>query len=159
MAQRRLLNRSLGTSKKYYRLNERAGKLADFCQALFALIIPNCDDHGRFCGDAFSIKLNVFPVSKYAEADFEEALQALHDESLISLYEVGTGRFLYVHNFRREQPGIHYVAEPVYPEPPPEVFEREQFTGTDQISPDFSRREEKRSEKKRSRKNMRERRK
>ncbi len=144
MAQRRLLNKSLGTSsKKYANLNHRAGELADFCHALYPLIMVNCDDHGRLAGDAFSIKMNVFPISRHSEEEFEEALQAMHDVHLITLYSVDGNRYLCLHNFRKEQPGIKYVANPIYPEPPAQVVINEQFTGTHRITPSFSQEEKK----------------
>jgi hypothetical protein len=145
MAQRRLINRSLGTSsRKYSELNKRAGKLADFCHSLFPLLVVNADDHGREPGDAFSVKNSIFPISLHPENDFESALQALHDVLLISLYSVNGNRYMLVHNFRREQPGIKYIAKSRFPEPPPEVYKREELTGFRQDSPD-SPLEEKRS--------------
>ncbi len=142
-----MLNRSLGTSsKKFARLADVAGELVDFCQALYPLLVVNADDHGRLPGDAFSVKFNVFPISRHSEDDFERALEALHRVELVALYEIDGRRYLYVHNFRREQPGIKYVAKSHLPEPPPEVLKKERFTGFDQDFGNFPI-EEKRREK------------
>ena len=44
MAQRRMISRNLGSSRKFHAVNARCGKLGDFAQALFPLIVVNADD-------------------------------------------------------------------------------------------------------------------
>jgi len=39
MAQRRMISRNLGSSRKFHAVNARCGKLGDFAQALFPLIV------------------------------------------------------------------------------------------------------------------------
>ena len=51
MAQRRLISRSLGSSRRFHALYERAGKLAEFAQSLYPLLVCNADDFGRLPGD------------------------------------------------------------------------------------------------------------
>ena len=63
MAQRRMISRNLGSSRKFHAVNARCGQLGDFAQALFPLIVVNADDFGRLEGDAFTVKHKVFPVS------------------------------------------------------------------------------------------------
>ena len=119
MAQRRMISRNLGSSRKFHAVNARCGKLGDFAQALFPLIVVNADDFGRLEGDAFTVKHKVFPVSPRTEEDFETVLQAMSDVGLIRFYEVGGDRYLEVVNFDREQPGLHKRTKSDYPDPPP----------------------------------------
>ena len=118
MAQRRMISRNLGSSRKFHAVNARCGKLGDFAQALFPLIVVNADDFGRLEGDAFTVKHKVFPVSPRPEADFEAVLQAMHEVGLIRLYESGEDRFLEIANFEREQPGLHKRTRSDNPDPP-----------------------------------------
>lgn len=117
MAQRRLINKSLGSSKKFLRLQSFAGDLTEFAQILFALIIPNTDDFGRFSGDAETAKYGVFPISTRSLEDFEKALQCLCQAGLITLYDVEGERYLEVVNFEREQSGLHKRTKSHYPGP------------------------------------------
>lgn len=118
MAQRRLINKSLGSSRKFLRLGQVAGPLAEFSQVLFTLLIPNTDDFGRYSGDAETAKYAVFPISDRPLEDFERALQFLHQADLIRLYETDGERYLEVANFEREQSGLHKRTKSQYPDPP-----------------------------------------
>ncbi len=118
MAQRRMISRNLGSSRKFHAVNARCGKLGDFAQALFPLIVVNADDFGRLEGDAFTVKHKVFPVSPRTEEDFETVLQAMSAVGLIRFYEVGGDRYLEIVNFDREQPGLHKRTKSDYPDPP-----------------------------------------
>jgi dTDP-D-glucose 4,6-dehydratase len=73
MAQRRMISKSLGSSRKFHAVRIKCGKLGDFAQALFPLIVVSCDDFGRLEGDAFTVKHKVFPISPYSEEEFETA--------------------------------------------------------------------------------------
>ncbi len=119
MAQRRMVSRNLGSSRKFHAVNARCGKLGDFAQALFPLLVVNADDFGRLEGDAFTVKHKVFPVSPRSEDDFETVLQAMNDVGLIRFYQVGPDRYLEIANFDREQPGLHKRTKSNYPDPPP----------------------------------------
>ena len=118
MAQRRMISRNLGSSRKFHAVNAKCGKLGDFAQALFPLIVVNADDFGRLEGDAFTVKHKVFPVSPRSEEDFETALQAMSAVGLIRFYEAGGDRYLEIVNFDREQPGLHKRTKSDYPDPP-----------------------------------------
>jgi len=107
MAQRRMISKSLGSSRKFHAVRLKCGKLGDFAQALFPLIVVSCDDFGRLEGDAFAVKHKVFPISPYSEEEFETVLQGMNEVGLIRLYYAGPDRFLEVVNFDREQPGLH----------------------------------------------------
>jgi hypothetical protein len=120
MAQRRMISRNLGSSRKFHAVNARCGKLGDFAQAVFPLLVVNADDFGRLEGDAFTVKHKVFPVSPRSEDDFETVLQAMNDVGLIRFYQVGPDRYLEIANFDREQPGLHKRTKSDYPDPPPQ---------------------------------------
>jgi hypothetical protein len=113
-----MISRNLGSSRKFHAVNAKCGKLGDFAQALFPLIVVNADDFGRLEGDAFTVKHKVFPVSPRTEEDFETVLQAMSAVGLIRFYEVGGDRYLEIVNFDREQPGLHKRTKSDYPDPP-----------------------------------------
>jgi len=137
MAQRRMISRNLGSSRKFHAVNARCGKLGDFAQALFPLIVVNADDFGRLEGDAFTVKHKVFPISPRTEQDFETALQAMSAVGLIRFYEVGGDRYLEVVNFDREQPGLHKRTKSDYPDPPEDFGKFREFPGDSQNFPEI----------------------
>ena len=107
MARGRLISKSLGSSRKFDALNADAGKLAEFCQALYPLIIANTDDFGRMEGDAFTVKHLVWPSSPRPERDFDQALNALKSVGLINRYVVDGSHYLQVVQFDEHQPGLN----------------------------------------------------
>lgn len=117
MAQRRMISKSLGSSRKFHAVRVKCGKLGDFAQVLFPLIVVSCDDFGRLEGDAFTVKHKVFPISPYEEADFETVLQAMNEIGLIRLYFAAGDRFLEVVNFDREQPNLNKRTKSEFPDP------------------------------------------
>ena len=118
MAQRRMISRNLGSSRKFHAVNARCGQLGDFAQALFPLIVVNADDFGRLEGDAFTVKHKVFPVSPRTEEDFETVLKAMNEVGLIRFYQSGSDRYLEIVNFDREQPGLSRRTKSSFPDPP-----------------------------------------
>src|SRR4051812_47242883 len=107
MARGRLISRTLGSSRKYAALIDVAGKLGEFCQTLYPLIVANSDDFGRMAGDAFTVKHAVFPTSPRKEPDFIAALLALHRVRLIHLYTSEDGmQVLQIEKFKEHQPGL-----------------------------------------------------
>ena len=118
MAQRRLISRSLGCSRKFLALQSEAGKLGEFAQLLFTLLVVSSDDFGRQAGDALTVKLSVLPGSPRREVDFEKSLLAMHKVKLIQLYSDSGNRFIQIVNFRREQPGLKPSLKSRYPDPP-----------------------------------------
>jgi hypothetical protein len=116
MARGRLISRSLGSSRKYHDLLGVGGKLGEFCQVLYPLIVTNTDDFGRMSGDAFTIKNVVLPTSARKEADFEKALQALHQVGLIIRYAVNGDIYLQVSQFDAHQPNLQRRTVSKFPE-------------------------------------------
>lgn len=118
MARGRLISRTLGSSRRFAALAQRAGKLGEFAQSLFPLLVANADDFGRGPGDAFTVKLTVFPSSPRKESDFAAALDAMAIVGLIQLYEGSKGQVFQVVDFSEHQPGLHKKTTSKFPEPP-----------------------------------------
>jgi hypothetical protein len=107
MARGRLILRTLGSSRKYADTRIRAGKLGEFAQSLYPLLVANSDDYGRMAGDAFTVKFAMFPTSPRCEADFNEALDAMHASGLIVRYAVDGKQIVQIVDFDRGQPNLH----------------------------------------------------
>lgn len=101
-----MIARTLSTSAKRAELHKVAGKLAEFCQALYPLLVAHADDSGRQQGDVFTIKHAVDPTSPRSLQDFERALCALAKVGLIYWYEVDGRKYLEIHEFVKYQPGL-----------------------------------------------------
>lgn len=110
MARGRLISRSLGSSRKFAQLHRQAGKLAEFSQTLYVLLVVNADDFGRMPGDAFTVKHAMFPTSPRREDEFTQALTAMHHVGLIEWYEAGE-EVIEIVGFETHQPNLHKRAE------------------------------------------------
>lgn len=128
MARGRLVSRTLGSSRKFAALALEAGKLGEFAQALFPMLISGSDDFGRMSGDAFTVKHAVFPSSHRREADFQAAINIMANVGLIRLYEAGSTQVIEIVDFKTHQPGLSKRTQSKFPEPPVN------FTGTPGIS-------------------------
>lgn len=118
MARGRLISKSLGSSRKFHALLGAGGKLGEFCQVLFPLVVTNTDDFGRMPGDAFTIKNLVLPTSRRPEVDFEHALQAMDGVGLLVRYVVGDGIYLQINKFDEHQPNLQKRTKSKFPEIP-----------------------------------------
>lgn len=118
MARGRLISRSLGSSRKFYALLRAGGKLGEFCQVLFPLIVANTDDFGRMPGDAFTVKNVVLPSSKRPEKDFDRAIDVLADVGLVHRYHIDGCIYLEVGQFDEHQPNLHKRTKSKFPEYP-----------------------------------------
>jgi hypothetical protein len=119
MARGRLISRCLSTSRKFGTLPAIAGNLAEFCQALYPLVVVHTDDFGRMSGDAWTIKFQVHPSSPRKLGDFERALSLLERAGLLFIYDDGNGgKCLQVQDFETHQPGLHKRTASKFPEPP-----------------------------------------
>lgn len=104
MARGRMISKSLSTSEKFAGLHDSAGKLAEFCQSLYPLLVAHADDWGCQQGDVFTIKHLVHPTSPRRLGEFEAALMHLHNARLITWYEDESGkRVVYVTGFSSHQ--------------------------------------------------------
>lgn len=118
MARGRLISKSLGSSRKFHAALMAGGKLGEFCQVLFMLIVANTDDYGRMPGDAFTVKNVALPSSRRSEADFDLALDALDRVGLVERYRVDGAIYLQVNNFDSHQPNLHKRPKARFPESP-----------------------------------------
>lgn len=91
-----MISKCLSTSERYASLEQYAGTLAEFCQALFPLLVAHSDDWGCQQGDAFTIKHLVHPASPRTMEDFHAALTALHNVGLVTWYESDGKWFVYI---------------------------------------------------------------
>lgn len=115
MARGRLISRTLGSSRKFAALQKAAGKLAEFSQALYPLLIACSDDFGRQAGDAFTVKLVAFPSSPRKESEFAKAISALASVELIRWYEAQNGQVIEIVDFDAHQTGLHKRTESKFP--------------------------------------------
>ncbi len=118
MARGRMISKSLSTSEKFAALIQQAGPLAEFCQALYPLVLTHSDDFGRLQGDPFTIKFMCFPASPRSVAEFATALAHLHSVGLIVRYEVKAKHFIQIENFDPHQLGLHKRTKSVFPDIP-----------------------------------------
>lgn len=117
MARGRLISRSLGSSRKFHALLGTGGKLGEFCQVLFPLIVANTDDFGRMPGDAFTVKNVVLPSSRRPERDFERALEVISSVGLVQRYQADDGGiYLQVEQFDEHQPNLQKRTKSRFPE-------------------------------------------
>lgn len=115
MARGRLISRSLGSSRKFAGLHKAAGDLGEFAQSLYPLLIACADDFGRQAGDAFTVKLVVFPSSPRTQDDFALALASLASVGLIRWYEARGGQVVEIVEFDEHQPGLSRRTESKFP--------------------------------------------
>lgn len=118
MARGRLISRTLGSSRKFAALIGTAGKLGEFAQSLYPLLVANSDDYGRMAGDAFTVKHAVFPTSPRREDDFRSALWSMHSVRLIHCYDANGLQLIQIMDFDTHQPGLSKRTGSKFPEPP-----------------------------------------
>jgi hypothetical protein len=123
VARGRLISRTLGSSRKFAALHQAAGKLAEFAQTLYPLLIACSDDFGRQAGDAFTVKLVAFPSSPRKEPEFTRALAAMASVGLIRWYEVEGGQVIEIVEFDEHQPNLHKRTASKFPQPSGKVPE------------------------------------
>jgi hypothetical protein len=115
MARGRLVSRTLGSSRKFAALHKAAGELAEFTQTLYPLLVTCADDYGRQSGDAFTVKMVVFPSSPRTESEFTLALASLASVGLIYWYEAPGGKVVEIAEFSEHQPGLHKRTRSKFP--------------------------------------------
>jgi hypothetical protein len=117
MARGRLISRTLGSSRKFAALQQHAGKLGEFAQSLYPLLVANSDDYGRLAGDAFTVKHAVFPTSARREEEFDKALDAMHLARIVRRFDAEGEQVLQIEDFDAHQPGLHKRTGSKFPEP------------------------------------------
>lgn len=112
-----MISKSLSTSRKYAALTSQAGELAEFCQALFPLVVAHADDFGRLPGDVFTIRHLVWPTSTRSLEQFNAALTALDHVGLILRYRANGGDYIQVLHFEEHQVGLSKRTKSKFPKP------------------------------------------
>ncbi len=92
MAERRMLSKTISTSRKVNRLPDRAA-------LLYTWLIPHTDDFGHLEGDALSIKAKVAPMRQITEQEVEQDLSLMVQNGLIKQYEVNGEKYIEIINF------------------------------------------------------------
>jgi len=92
MAERRMLSKTISTSRKVNRLPDRAA-------LLYTWMIPHTDDYGRMEGDAKSIKAKVVPMRDSEIMDVEKDLEVLREANLITRYSIKGEDYLEINFF------------------------------------------------------------
>lgn len=102
-----MISKSLSTSERRAALHQTAGKLAEFCQSLYPLLVAHADDWGCLQGDVFTVKHLVDPTSPRSLDAFRTALIALHNVGLITWYQAddpdGGKWVVYIRGFSAHQ--------------------------------------------------------
>ncbi len=89
MAQRRMISKSISTSK-------RLSALTTFEALLFTWVIPHCDDFGRMDGNARIVKGIVMPLRDETVEEVEAALKTLTKKQLIERYNIDDEEYLQI---------------------------------------------------------------
>ena len=118
MARGRFISKTLGSSQKFESLGRIGGKIGDFSQTLYMLLVTNADDFGRLPGDSFTAKFRIFPTSKHSTEDFEKALCNMKQVGLIERYSVKGAEYVQVVHFEEHQVGLHKRTKSYFPEIP-----------------------------------------
>src|SRR3990167_4080356 len=87
MANRRMISKSISTSKKLM-------KVSDFAALLFSWLIPHCDDYGHMDGSPEMVRGIVVPLRNKTIEEVKNALEELEAISLLKIYEVNGDRYL-----------------------------------------------------------------
>src|SRR4029077_13048718 len=111
-----MISISLSTSARRARLNDVAGRLAEFCQALYPLMVVHADDFGRHPGDPFTVRHVIDPTSRRTLDEFARGLTFLDDVGLIHWYPVDGRQFYEIVDFDAHQPGLHKRTKSRFPE-------------------------------------------
>lgn len=115
MARGRFISKTLGSSQKFEALGRAAGKLGEFAQTLYVLLVTNADDFGRLPGDAFTAKFRIFPTSRRSTEDFEKALTVMCEVGLINRYFAKDSQISEIWNFDSHQQGLHKRSRSYFP--------------------------------------------
>jgi len=110
MAERRMISKSISTSKKFGTLG------SDLSRLLFLMIIPHTDDFGRLDGDTYTIKHQIIPTLNKTEKNIEKAIEELKLAGLINTWDVYGQSVIQVTNFDKHQQGLHKRTVSKYPD-------------------------------------------
>lgn len=89
MAQRRMISKSISTSRKL-------AVATPFTALLFTWLVPHCDDGGNMNRDAHTVKMKVVPGRPETIPEVEEALKEMEKLALIDIYEEDGEQYLHI---------------------------------------------------------------
>lgn len=92
MAERRMLSKTISTSRKVNRLPDRSA-------LLYTWLIPHTDDFGHLEGDAISIKAKIVPMRSVSEQEVQQDLDLMVQNELIQIYEIKGEKYIEILNF------------------------------------------------------------
>ena len=96
MATRRMISKSISTSKKL-------AKLDDASALIFTWLQAHTDDYGCMDGDAATVKAKVVPMRDYSNEQVAMCLKRMQEVGLIELYKVEDEDLLRVIAFEKHQ--------------------------------------------------------
>lgn len=134
---RRLIGTGLSTSSRFTELGKR--KNGTFFQLIYCLLMAHTDDYGIIEADPVSLKYLILPTSKQPESRFFEAVKAMHEVSLGTLYAWRGKVYFEVWDFEDGQLGwIRHdrIAGPRIPKYDPENNELEILPGLSRKFPE-----------------------
>ena len=83
--------------------SDNVDQLTPFQETVFVRLIVNCDDYGRFDGRPKVMASRLFPLRDIPVADMEEAIKAMQDADLITVYTVNGRPYLQMNTWSRHQ--------------------------------------------------------
>lgn len=92
----RIIKESICTS-------ENINQLTEFQEVFFYRLMVNCDDFGRFDARPKLLSSMLFPLRDVRTEDIEQALEALQDADLITVYKVDGHPYLYMNKWGKHQ--------------------------------------------------------
>ena len=92
----RIIKESICTS-------ENIDQLTEFQETFFYRLMVNCDDFGRFDARPKILSSRLYPLRSVPVEDVSEALVALQDADLITVYEVGGHAYLQMNTWGKHQ--------------------------------------------------------
>ncbi len=101
MAKGRMMNKRIAKSDKI------AALAKDRYRTVYFMLYPHLDREGRYSADPRDIKEDCVPRLKYSLSDISEALNALHEVGLITIYTVNGRQYLEASRFDDFQVGLH----------------------------------------------------
>lgn len=110
MANRRMLSKSISTSKKMAHVSDGAA-------VLYLCTIPHCDDNGNMDADPLAVKGIVVPMRPVTVPEVEAQIQELTAVKLVVLYKgKGDETFLHIVNWEKFQTLRKDVIDVRYPD-------------------------------------------
>ena len=96
MANRRMISKSISTSKKL-------STVSTLSALLFTWLVPHCDDNGNMDGDPKVVKGIVLPLRSETVEDVAAAINELKSVKLADVYKVAGEQFIHINQWNMHQ--------------------------------------------------------